>query len=100
MSDCPTQDAKVEGDQRHVAKVKGDLEQSVHLRLKQKVVNAVGKNIYGDRCAAAKGRPLPVVVLRVQTKVDDDDACHAHDYGENEWKAQQETVDVVVFVIP
>lgn len=100
MTQGSAKQTQVDGDQTHVSKVECCLQKPIHLGLEEKVVDSVDKDISSRTGSAAKGCPLPQVVLRVQAKVNHDDRRHAHDNGQDGVHTQQKAVDVVELVVP
>ena len=100
MSQGSAQDTQCQGDQEHVSKVKGCLQESIHLGLEKEVVNSIDENIKSSRSSRSIGSPLPLIVLGIKTKVDNNDRCHTHDNGQDTIYSQQETIDMVKLVVP
>ena len=76
------------------------MEEPIHTRLEDVIVNAIQEDVAGGTGSRCKGRPLPEVVLGIEAEVDHNDGRHAHDNHEDGINAQEEPVDVVVLVVP
>jgi len=100
MADGATQESHINGNQKHVPKVKDSLQQSMHFCLKDEVVYTVQEHVHCCGGAAHECCPLPKIIFCIQAKVNDNDARHTDHNDENGVDAQQKAVNMIEFVIP
>ena len=82
----------------HVSKIEGDLQQTSHLCLEEKVVDGVHEHIARGRSCRAERNPMPVVILSIQHEIGSHNGGadgHHHQDGVHE---QHKPIHVIKFV--
>ncbi len=78
MTQCPTKYTHSQTNQHHVTKVECRLDQAMHTRFEDEVVNRIQEDVECRRCTGIEGGPLPKVVFGIEAKVHHNYRRHAY----------------------